>query len=634
MPEYKAPGVYVEEVERGPKSIEGVSTSVAGFLGETERGPERPKLLTSFVDYKRHYGGVIDDSDLAHAVKGFFDNGGSRCYVGRITQWENAADTVLTAEPNGFVPPAPESASGPYLRGQRILDFGPTDTSSPATESVSVKNVGPSGQGDIDIDLGNVEIVGDDKDDFSVDTKPNKTVAYGDEAEFDIEFDPSDDDEKSATLKIPHDGENDAVEIPLSGNRGVLEATAVGPGDWGGNIALVVDDATMYREGENELFKLTIRYWADDDAQSKAVDTDAEYEDEPAPSPDVEEVYDNLSPDPKSDNYYVTEVNSASNLIDVEQRAPGRPPETVAWLSYSRESSLSADESIDVSHFQGTETPADERTGLAAFDEIDEITIVCVPDENDYGDTLRTELVTHCKNRKDRMVILQASETATDPSTIDPPVSSSYAAFYYPWVTVVDPDTGNETTVPPGGHVAGLYARTDAEVGVHKAPANEVLNGVVSLPINITKGDQETLNPKGVNCIRSFQGRGIRVWGARTTSSDPSWKYINVRRLFMYVEESIEEGTQWVVFEPNDEDLWARVRQTISNFLTAVWEDGALMGNTPDEAFYVKCDRSTMTQNDIDNGRLICEIGIAPVKPAEFVVFRISQWTAGAEGGG
>jgi len=171
---------------------------------------------------------------------------------------------------------------------------------------------------------------------------------------------------------------------------------------------------------------------------------------------------------------------------------------------------------------------------------------------------------------------------------------------------------------------------SDAERGVHKAPANETVRGAAALEFQITKGEQDVLNPRGVNVIRAFPGRGIRIWGARTLSSDALWKYINVRRLFIYLEESIDEGTQWVVFEPNNEKLWVRVIATVTAFLTRVWRDGALMGTTPEEAFIVKCDRTTMTQNDIDNGRLICIIGVAPVKPAEFVTFRIAQWAGGS----
>jgi phage tail sheath protein FI len=207
---------------------------------------------------------------------------------------------------------------------------------------------------------------------------------------------------------------------------------------------------------------------------------------------------------------------------------------------------------------------------------------------------------------------------------------SKYGAIYYPWVRVYDPETQKQELKPPCGHIAGIYARSDIERGVHKAPANEVVKGANDLEFTITKDEQGILNPRGINVIRKFPDRGIRVWGARTCILDPLWKYINVRRLFIYIEESIEEGTQWVVFEPNNEKLWARVVQTITQFLTRVWKDGMLMGTKPEQAFFVRCDRSTMTQDDIDNGRLICVIGIAPVKPAEFVIFRLAQWQGGS----
>jgi len=203
---------------------------------------------------------------------------------------------------------------------------------------------------------------------------------------------------------------------------------------------------------------------------------------------------------------------------------------------------------------------------------------------------------------------------------------SSYAAMYYPWISVMDPATDRVIQIPPSGHIAGIWARNDNTRGVHKAPANEVVLGAVGLSYQTTKGEQDTLNPNGVNGIRAFPGRGIRVWGARTLSSNPSWRYINVRRLFNYVEKSIEGGTQWVVFEPNDRKLWARVRRDVSAFLRTVWRDGALFGSSPSEAFYVKVDDELNPPESRDLGRLIIEIGMSPVKPAEFVIFRISQW--------
>jgi phage tail sheath protein FI len=183
--------------------------------------------------------------------------------------------------------------------------------------------------------------------------------------------------------------------------------------------------------------------------------------------------------------------------------------------------------------------------------------------------------------------------------------------------------------IPPSGHIAGVYARTDNERGVHKAPANEIVRGALGLKYNVSKGEQDILNPKGINCIRVMQGGGIRIWGARTLSSDPSWRYINVRRLFIMVETSIERATQWVVFEPNDHRLWKRVTRTIAAFLTLVWRQGALFGETPEKAFYVKCDEETNPPETIDVGQLIVEIGMAPVKPAEFVIFRIGQMPIG-----
>ncbi|UCH98122.1 MAG: phage tail sheath family protein [Candidatus Aminicenantes bacterium] len=288
--------------------------------------------------------------------------------------------------------------------------------------------------------------------------------------------------------------------------------------------------------------------------------------------------------------------------------------------------------------YVGTDGGPGKRTGLQVFNEVDLVNIVCIPGIT--SETVQKAMITHCENMKDRFCVLDPQEDA-DLDAIqaqkDNVVSDKgYGALYYPWIKVPIETKENgkikliQELTPPSGYVAGIYARSDTERGVHKAPANEKVRTVLDLQLNISKGEQDILNPKGINCIRSFPGRGIRVWGARTISPDPLWKYVNVRRLFLYIEESIEEGTQWVVFEPNDEKLWARVKQTVTQFLTRVWRDGALMGTTAEEAFFVKCDRTTMTQDDIDNGRLIVLIGVAPVKPAEFVIFRIAQWQGGS----
>jgi phage tail sheath protein FI len=272
---------------------------------------------------------------------------------------------------------------------------------------------------------------------------------------------------------------------------------------------------------------------------------------------------------------------------------------------------------------------------------LDDVTMVCVPDvmSTPPGEALdlqmvkavQTMIIGHCERLGDRVAILD-----TPPNLMPQEVKewrmnitgfdSSYAAMYYPWIQVEDPVSGKPMLMPPSGHMAGVWARNDNTRGVHKAPANEVVQGATGLEYKTTNGEQDVLNPIGVNCIRAFPGRGIRVWGARTLSSDPAWRYINVRRLFNYVEKSIEGATQWVVFEPNDPKLWARVRRDVSAFLRVTWQEGALFGLSPEEAFFVKCDEENNPRESRDMGRLIIDIGLCPVMPAEFVIFRISQW--------
>jgi phage tail sheath protein FI len=279
--------------------------------------------------------------------------------------------------------------------------------------------------------------------------------------------------------------------------------------------------------------------------------------------------------------------------------------------------------------FIGTDGGPGSRTGIESLKERDDISMVAAPgvtDENVQG-----ALITHSELMKYRVAVLDGlpnTPRTSDMETHRNNYDSSRAAYYGPWLETLDLASGASVLVPPTGHVMGIWARSDNERGVHKAPANEVVRSISDVELRFGDGEQDVVNPVGINLIREFTGRGIRVWGARTLSSDPEWKYLNVRRLFNFVGHSIDRGTQWVVFEPNNEQLWARVAQTIEAFLIGVWKTGALMGTTPKEAFFVRCDRTTMTQDDIDNGRLIVLIGLAPTKPAEFVIFRIGQFTA------
>jgi phage tail sheath protein FI len=343
---------------------------------------------------------------------------------------------------------------------------------------------------------------------------------------------------------------------------------------------------------------------------------------------------------------YLVNQARASQLVEItEQRgAPQTRPANQTVTLTDAPAAPASSGSGEVARLGAAEYVGDagDRTGFGGLEAIDEITMVAVPDlmsAHQRGDidaegvrTVQLAVISHCEQMGDRVAVLDTPPGLTaqqvrtwrnDEAGYD----SRYAALYYPWVRVFDPAAGRNTTVPPSGHIAGVWARSDAERGVHKAPANEVIRGAVDLELRLSKGEQDLLNPIGVNCVRAFPGRGIRIWGARTLSSDPAWRYLNVRRLFNYLEESILLGTQWVVFEPNDDRLWSSIRRNVTAFLTEEWRRGALFGRTAEEAFYVKCDRDNNPQESIDQGRVVCEIGVSPVKPAEFVVFRLAQFS-------
>ena len=363
----------------------------------------------------------------------------------------------------------------------------------------------------------------------------------------------------------------------------------------------------------------------------------------------TEESFDNLSlrrgGDVRNVETIVNDEVSGSKLINVAMLRTSGPmrdriPVVGSYpLSVTEIMPLAQNIEVTPSEFEGS---APDRTGMGALEVPDDITMLVCPDlmmayqsgvlDLEGVQAVQTAMITHCERMGDRVAVLDAPPGMNPQEVQNWRVNianydSSYAALYYPWIKVSDPASGQNILIPPSGHMAGIWSRTDNTRGVHKAPANEVIGGALDVELQITRGEQDGLNPVGVNCIRSFPGRGIRVWGARTLSSDPSWTYLNVRRLFNMVEKSIDNGTQWVVFEPNDFALWQKIARAATAFLTMVWRQGALFGATPSEAFYVKCDAETNPPESRDLGMVTTEIGIAPVKPAEFVIFRISQWS-------
>jgi hypothetical protein len=406
-----------------------------------------------------------------------------------------------------------------------------------------------------------------------------------------------------------------SAELPSSpdGAKKPIVARALESGGEGDGITIEVADAS---EPAEDTFKLIVR------APGK---------------PD--EVFDNVTTK-RAGNNVVTRVREESRLITLEE-SKGATAQLVKGSVTLSGGALVASR-VHPDDYVGNSA---DRTGFAGLEAVDEVTMLCLPDlmaahcrgliDGEGVKAVQLAMIAHCELMADRVAILdsppglnaqQVKEWRVDLAGYD----SKYAALYWPWVKVMDPVQGKAVFMPPSGHIAGIWARNDDTRGVHKAPANEVVRGAISLELQMTKAEQDQLNPVAVNCIRSFPGQGIRIWGARTLSSDPEWRYLNVRRLFNYVEESILQGTNWVVFEPNDPKLWDSVKRTVTMFLRRVWRDGALFGQTPAEAFFVKCDAENNPPENRDAGILTVEIGIAPVKPAEFVVFRISQFSGGA----
>jgi len=676
MPEYLSPGVYVEEVDTGSKPIEGVSTSTVGLVGVTEKGTTigLPQLVTSFADFKRKYGGYLPPSFAGHrflpyAVEGFFQNGGKRAYIMRV-----APSDALASKNEGV-------KTGAITR--LTADAVAADT------KVWVKNL----RGIDDNSVVTLEQLGDDGTVEHSDL--NKTVKTytrsTNEVELDVALTNGYDKDKTRVTVVTLAGGAAAA-------AGSLKIYASSKGEWGDDItvvstpvsraktqilevignfatskkyklknpigfytgAIVVFDngaVKQYRKVtglQGDVLTLNTKLNGANEAAIKDIATPptktistCEFKLTASYGTQTES-FDYLSMNPGVANYFMKVVNGRSELIELKSPYANEAAYAAVINPFDQpvntngltiELSAGSDGTVaglTAADFKGTDLGPDKRTGIEAMKDIDQISILAVPGNTDID--VQNAMITHCETLKDRFAILDIPENTqkiADVKIHRENYDSKYGAIYHPWLQIYDPLEKIDMYVPPSGHMAGIYARTDIERGVHKAPANVVIRNIKDLKYRLNQAEQDELNPlpTNVNVIRDFRksGRGLRVWGARCITSDSDWKYINVRRLFIFIEESIEEGTQWVVFEPNDEPTWARVRRSVTNFLTNVWRDGALQGAKPDEAFFVKCDRTTMTQTDIDNGKLIMEIGIAPVKPAEFVIFRIGQWSGGSE---
>jgi Bacteriophage tail sheath protein len=668
MPEYLSPGVYVEEIESGSQPIEGVSTSTAGFVGMTVRGPSTgpPLLVTSFPDFTRQFGGYLPNTlgnswYLAYAVKGFFDNLGQRVYITRVKGTGALAATssglvggLITRLTNDALTNATtvQLASLRGVHAGTVLTLTQVKDGITTTKAVTVTSY--------DDAAGTASFAVSDKlpSDFQARyttvatdvTNPTTTVAFAAHDEglwgssLSVQIYPSSRAQAQVVQLVPT--ALDTVQLSSTANFYVGAIVEFNRGTKAAPAAQKVYGKIIKISGSSIQLKTAFASATDLDPNAPATVTTArtcEF-DVVASYGGVNESFRMLTLDDTTPYYYKTNINASSTLLKVTSGAddtredPFTMPSGHDGLNVTMAGGSDGTEPPDAD-FVGQDNGPGNRTGIQALIDIDEISIVAVPGK--VSQTIQNALITHCETLKYRFAILDPKPKSNNqPADMNDIQSqrnlydTKYAAIYYPRVVIADPVTGDTIPVPPSGHMAGIYARVDNERGVHKAPANEVIGSIIDLELKINKGEQDILNPepRNINVLRNFEssGRGLRVWGARCITSDALWKYINVRRLFIFLEASLDQGTQWAVFEPNDEPLWARLRQSVTNFLTRVWHDGALQGAKAEEAFFVKCDRTTMTQDDIDNGRLIMLIGVAPVKPAEFVIIRIGQWDGGS----
>lgn len=630
MPEYLAPGVYVEETSFRAKSIEGVATSTCGFVGQARYGPIKglPELVTSYEDFKRLFGdndlllldGIPTLNHLAYAVRLFFENGGKRVYVSRLY----SAPSVGTTDVN---------ADG-IAEAVLIAGTGATDDNR-----VSLRARFPGRAGNVQVTVralrsGNLltGVAG---------AKRLSGVRRGDV----VEVIPAGDTIKQRLVSA--DGAQavapDQLYAISMGSSGQIVLTK---GD-GSTLDVAITDAVAIQKitvdlevqpnpdgssgTRSDLYQRLSVHADSDDFIGQVLRYDDRDGVQP-PADGSQRIYLARGAGAATD---AQKAAFARDLLVALTLDPGASDPNEARPAFVLRGG-SDGQAVVASDFEGSGEGPDA-TGLNALAEIDEIAIVAAPGSAALADTERqavtNALINHCENLRYRFAILAGPRDADQAGirAVRSQIDSEYAALYYPWLLLPPVErNGPPLVLSPEGAVTGIYARSDIERGVHKAPANETVRGVLGFNRNVGQYEQDVLNPEGINCLRFFEGSGYRVWGARTISSDPEWVYVNVRRLFIFLEHSIDRSTQWAVFEPNNEELWLKIRLTIESFLYDVWRTGALLGSKPEDAYFVRCDRSTMSQGDLDNGRLICLIGVAPTKPAEFVIFRISQWTADA----
>jgi Bacteriophage tail sheath protein len=672
MPEYLAPGVYVEETSFRAKTIEGVSTSTAGFVGAARYGPVNgvPELVTSAAEFERVFG-TADElefegegetfNQLALGVRAFFDNGGRRVYIARLYREADGQDPVpIPSPPDEITPGEFKTYKG---HAWKLIDpAGPSETlllvaRHPGaggnfrvgfTFRVGLNSFArledpelPGGGVNLLKGISQYDLVWV-QDAAATDNDDVTGVLYWAERFFDDSLKRNNWILRSASEQAANDRLLNATTVAGVLYPGVPALTSTQVRKVGLTVEVsfldalgalrrreLWEDATFHPDSPRSLNQVFLR---SPQTRSQQISLPFIFYGGGLNGPLTARVL--LQQLQATGTFSVTLAASV-------RRADNRTVEV------QLENGSDGVRPIEVD-FEGVEADPQRKTGLKALKDIQDISIVAAPGHTVWKPTDDAEKVRKKSLAVANMLISHAEEMRYRIAVLDSPgglgvsdvrayraqLDTTRAALYYPFVRIIDPvappDLPREINLPPSGFITGIYARNDVDHGVHKAPANEVIRGALDLEVLVNKGQQDVLNPEGINVLRFFEGRGYRVWGARTITSDPEWKYVNVRRYFLYLEHSIDRGTQWAVFENNGDALWANVRRTVEDFLFNEWKSGHLFGTKPDEAYFVRCDRTTMTQNDFDNGRLVCLVGVSPLRPAEFVIFRIGQKTADA----
>jgi hypothetical protein len=666
------PGVYIEEFAPGAP-IQGVGTSTAAFIGTAVKGPaNKPTLIQSWDAFQSIFGGFITHPKeslttigyLAPAVYGFFLNDGTKCYVLRVTNATHSTTTLLTADAqnvlklgarqegstgNDLSVGVSHSAVDPVfvLRKEQSVKGAPEyDEQTKLTKLTVGPNAGfadgdqlqISKDGDIRQKPLLVVRVVEIKDETTLIVNGQVAAKYADGIVRTADLSKG---SQQIRMEVPKEKRLFQIIPPgstvkISGQAGGADVTEYH------TVELVRGDVvTLANRLDHEfsltdanklpslvplLFKLTIydKYG------------------------NVAETLEDLGLSPKHPRYC---VNMPSKFVTLE----GIPKTAVTTTSDPRPAEKGENTSVqltggidDARATNWQELLTDPHKYLDYLKPYSDVAIVCIPGATDKRDVAQRAIVEHCQHMKNRFAILDARPRTSDVAEADwtrekaivnvedqfgnVQSEGGYAALYFPWIKARNPATGEDELWPPSGHIAGAYARTDAEKGVHKAPANTNLRGAFDLEWRLTDSEQGPLNLKGINVLRVFPGQGQPlIWGARTTATDRNWQYVNIRRLFMFLEESIAEGIRWAVFEPNNLQLWQKLKRSITEFLTRVWRAGALFGATPDQAFYVRIDEALNGPDEQKIGRLNIEIGVRPTYAAEFIVVRIGIWDGGSQ---